>query len=80
MNLAARKKNVEVEVQYFGLILKHAIVGLPGESLHELGLAIKKRSPFKKHLVVTVCNDKTSYIPTKKAFAEGSYERDQMPW
>ena len=23
---------------------------------------------------MTVCNDKTSYIPTKKAFAEGSYE------
>jgi hypothetical protein len=49
MNLAARKKNVEVECRYFGLILRTAIVGLPGEIFAELGLSIKKRSPFKKH-------------------------------
>ena len=51
-----------------------AIVGLPGEIFVELGLAIKKRSPFKNTIVMTVCNDKTSYIPTRKAFREGSYE------
>jgi hypothetical protein len=40
----------------------------------ELGLAIKQASPFKTTLVIELCNDDPAYIPTKKAFAEGSYE------
>ncbi|HXI00051.1 MAG TPA: hypothetical protein VNI52_07260, partial [Sphingobacteriaceae bacterium] len=51
-----------------------AIVGLPGEIFVELGLAIKKNSPFKNTTVLSLCNDKPSYVPTKKAFTEGSYE------
>jgi neutral ceramidase len=72
--LADRKKAVQVEVQVFRIDAETAIVGLPGEIFVELGLAIKKRSPFKNTIVMTVCNDKTSYIPTQKAFGEGSYE------
>jgi hypothetical protein len=72
--LEARKKAVAVEVQVFRIDAETAIVGLPGELFVELGLAIKKESPFKNTIVMTVCNDKTSYIPTKKAFREGSYE------
>jgi hypothetical protein len=49
-------------------------VGLPGEVFVELGLAIKRGSPFARTLVVELCNDVPAYIPTKKAFAEGSYE------
>jgi hypothetical protein len=72
--LEQRKKSVEVEVQVFRIDAETAIVGLPGEIFVDLGLAIKKNSPFKHTIVITVCNDKTSYIPTKKAFKEGSYE------
>jgi neutral ceramidase len=72
--LEDRKKTVLVEVQVFRVDSETAIVGLPGEIFVELGLAIKKRSPFKNTIVMTVCNDKTSYIPTRKAFKEGSYE------
>jgi neutral ceramidase len=72
--LEDRKESVAVDVQVFRLDAETAIVGLPGEIFVELGLAIKKRSPFKNTIVMTVCNDKTSYIPTKKAFTEGSYE------
>lgn len=74
INLAERKPKVQVEVQVFRIDSETAIVGLPGEIFAELGLAIKKASPFKNTFVMTVCNDKTSYIPTQKAFAEGSYE------
>ncbi|MCW3092921.1 MAG: hypothetical protein JWP81_3990 [Ferruginibacter sp.] len=74
INLAARKKNVEVEVQVYRLDSETAMVALPGEIFAALGLAIKKSSPFKNTLVITVCNDKTSYVPTRKAFTEGSYE------
>jgi len=51
-----------------------AFVGLPGELFVELGLAIKTASPFRTTLVVELCQDAPGYIPTKKAFAEGSYE------
>lgn len=74
LSLENRKSSVEVEVQAFRIDSNTVIVGLPGELFVELGLSIKKKSPFKNTIVMTVCNDKTSYIPTKKAYAEGSYE------
>jgi len=63
-----------LEVQVFRLSDDLAIVGLPGEVFVELGLAIKRGSPFARTLVVELCNDAPAYLPTKKAFAEGSYE------
>ncbi len=63
-----------MEVQVFRLCEEVAIVGLPGEIFVELGLAIKLASPFKTTLVIELCNDAPGYVPTKKAFAEGSYE------
>ena len=51
-----------------------AIVTLPGEVFVELGLAIKKASPFETTLVIELANDGPGYVPTSKAFAEGSYE------
>lgn len=74
LSLENRKDSVQVEVQAFRIDSNTVIVGLPGELFVELGLSIKKSSPFKNTIVMTVCNDKTSYIPTKKAYAEGSYE------
>ena len=63
-----------LEVQAFRLGPDTAIVGLPGEVFVELGLAIKKASPFAHTLIVELSNDCIGYIPTKKAFAEGGYE------
>jgi putative membrane-bound dehydrogenase-like protein len=63
-----------MEVQVFRLSKDVAIVGLPGEIFVELGLAIKKASPFPITLVVELCNDAPGYVPTRKAFKEGSYE------
>lgn len=65
---------VPLEVQAFRLGRDLAVVTLPGEVFAELGLAIKKASPFKTTLVVELANDYPNYIPTRKAFAEGSYE------
>lgn len=47
---------------------------LSAEIFVELGLAIKAASPFKQTLVISVCNDRPGYVPTLKAFGEGSYE------
>jgi neutral ceramidase len=63
-----------LEVQTFRLSDDTAIVGLPGEIFTDLGLAIKAASPFKNTLVIELCNDDIAYVPTRKAFAEGSYE------
>jgi hypothetical protein len=64
-----------LEVQAFRLDRETAIVTVPGEVFVELGLAIKKGSPFRTTLVIELANDSgPAYIPTKKAFAESGYE------
>ncbi len=65
---------VPLEVQAFRLSPKVAVVTLPGEVFVELGLAIRAASPFETTLVIELANDAPGYLPTKKAFAEGSYE------
>jgi hypothetical protein len=65
---------IPLEVQAFRLSQDVAVVTLPAEVFVELGLAIKAASPFKTTLVIELTNDSLGYIPTKKAFAEGSYE------
>jgi len=63
-----------LEVQTFRLSSDTAIVGLPGEVFTDLGLAIKAASPFRYTFIIELCNDSIAYVPTWKAFAEGSYE------
>src|SRR6266567_3099459 len=63
-----------MEVQAIRLDDDTIVVGLPGEVFVELGLAIKQASPFLNTLVVELCNNDIGYVPTKKAFVEGSYE------
>ncbi len=65
---------IPLEVQAFRLGRDLAVVTLPGEVFVEFGLAIKKASPFETTLVVELANDVPAYIPTRKAFGEGSYE------
>jgi sugar phosphate isomerase/epimerase len=69
-----RGRTIPLEVQVFRLSRDVAVVGLPGEVFVDLGLAIKRASPFATTLVIELCQDAPGYIPTKKAFAEGSYE------
>ena len=46
----------------------------PGEFFVELGLDIKKRSPFDVTLIVGLANGMCGYVPTERAFDEGGYE------
>jgi len=62
------------EVQVIRLGEDVAVVTLPHEIFVEHGMAIKKRSPFRNTLVISLANDVDFYVPTRKAFAEGSYE------
>ncbi|MSU40176.1 MAG: hypothetical protein EXS28_00450 [Pedosphaera sp.] len=69
-----RGNTLPLEVQVFRLGADTAIVCLPGEVFVELGLAIKDRSPFPNTLVIELANEDIAYVPTRKAFVEGSYE------
>jgi len=63
-----------LEVQVFRITTNTAIVLVPGEIFVELGLAIKKASPFAHTLVVELANEDCGYVPTIKNFSEGGYE------
>ncbi len=75
MDLQSRKGDMlPIFVQAFRLSDDVALVALPGEVFVELGLAIKKASPFAQTMVVELAHDCPDYVPTRKAFSEGSYE------
>jgi hypothetical protein len=40
----------------------------------EMGLQVKKQSPYRKTIMITHCNGLTGYICTDNAFTEGGYE------
>ena len=67
-------KRLPMPVQVVRLGKEVAIVALPGEVFVDLGLDIKRASPFETTLVVELAHDAPGYVPTRKAFAEGSYE------
>ena len=50
------------------------IACLPGEPFVELGLDIRRRSPFKQQFVLGVSNGHVGYIPTVEAHEQGGYE------
>jgi hypothetical protein len=67
-------QTLPLEVQAIRLGREIAIVTLPGEIFVELGLAVKAASPFEMTIVIEMPDDSLGYVPTRKAFAEGSYE------
>ena len=64
----------EVEVQVIALGDDVAWVSLPGEIFVELGLEIKRRSPFPVTIIAELANGAIGYIPTRRAYEQGNYE------
>lgn len=71
---ARQGRPYEGEVQVIALGNELAFVSLPGEIFVELGLAIKRGSPFKRTIIAELANGAIGYIPTKRAHLEGNYE------
>lgn len=71
LSRAARSIEVEIQVLSLGNI---AFVALPGEIFVELGLEIKRKSPFPYTFVIELANGYVGYVPTREAFEEGGYE------
>ncbi len=75
LDIAGRQgKPLEVEVQVIALGRDVAWVSLPGEIFVELGLAIKKASPFRYTMIAELANGSIGYVPNRPAYAEGNYE------
>ena len=72
--LAKQSIPLEVEVQVIAFSDEVAIVSLPGEIFVELGLAIKKQSPFKHTFIAELANGSMGYVPNREAYPQGNYE------
>lgn len=51
-----------------------AIVGVPAEFFTQLGMDIKRRSPFRETVVAELANDWIGYLPTREAHELGGYQ------
>lgn len=73
--LAARNgRPFDADVRVACLGPEVALVGLPSETFCELGLAIKRNSPFAHTFVISLANGYVGYVATARGYAEGSYE------
>lgn len=51
-----------------------AIVGVPAEFFTQLGLDIKKRSPFRHTMIAELANDYVGYVGNRDAYKLGGYQ------
>ena len=65
---------LEVEVQVIALGDEVAWVSLPGEIFVELGLDIKRDSPFGWTAIAELANGSIGYVPSRRSFTQGNYE------
>lgn len=63
-----------VEVQVISLGDDLAWVSLPGEIFVELGMQVKRGSPFQQTMIAELANGAIGYIPNRIAYSQGNYE------
>ena len=71
---ALGKPEREAEVQVIALGGDLAWAGLPGEIFVELGLALRRASPFRHTVAVSLANGSLGYFPDRPAWDHGHYE------
>lgn len=54
-----------------------AWISFSGELFTEIGMRIKRASPFARTYIVGVANGQISYVPTREAIRQGGYEPGQ---
>jgi hypothetical protein len=72
--LAKKDLPLLAEVQVIALSEEVAVVALPGEIFVELGLALKKASPFRHTFIAELSNGSIGYVPNQEAYPQGNYE------
>lgn len=72
---ATYESGPDVEIRLSGLKIGNLVLaGISGELMTEIGMEVKKQSPYKGTMIVTHCNGASGYICTDKSFSEGGYE------
>lgn len=72
---AAEDANESLTVQLQAIrIGDYAVCAIPFETFVEIGLDLKKRSPFSKTMVVGLANGRHGYLPTPEQHRLGGYE------
>ncbi len=66
--------NVRIPVRWLRIDKDTAVWGAPVELFTEIALDIRAKSPFRHTFYFGLTNGWLSYLPTKRAFAEGGYE------
>jgi neutral ceramidase len=51
-----------------------AFISFPGELFTEIGMEIKRLSPFARTYIIGLANGSIGYVPTREAVAQGGYE------
>jgi hypothetical protein len=68
------------EAQAFVVGKETALLAMPGEPFVEIGLEVKRRSPFARTLFSGYSNVGWAYIPVREAYEEGGYEVEFTPF
>ena len=69
-----------VELQGFAIGDEIALIALPAEPFVEIGLSVKRASPFKHTIFSGYSNVGWAYLPTAEAYALGGYEVEITPF
>jgi hypothetical protein len=79
IRLDASRPSVRLKLQTIA-IGDLAIVAVPCEVFAEIGLEIKRRSPFKTTFIIELANGYNGYLPTPKQHDLGGYETWRSGW
>jgi hypothetical protein len=72
---ASERKDKTLAIQLTAIRIGDlGICGIPFEAFAEIGLDIKKRSPFQRTMVVGLANTSHGYLPTPEQHKLGGYE------
>jgi hypothetical protein len=69
-------RSVRGEIQALSFGQDLVLLGFPGELFSEIGMRVKKDSPFRHTVVCGYAGGTVGYVPTRTALAEGGYEVD----
>jgi hypothetical protein len=73
LSLAEAEETLDIQLQAIR-IGDLAICAIPFETLVEIGLDLKQRSPFSRTIVIGVANGYNGYLPTPQQHQLGGYE------
>mgnify|MGYP002623644588 CR=1 FL=1 len=73
INASKRDETLTIKLQAIR-IGEFAIVGIPFETLVEIGLDLKDQSPFDETMVIGLANGRHGYLPTPRQHLLGGYE------